>query len=125
MFLPTRTMAFVCKDEWSAQSPSLRWIVREVPDRAPIPTIPAGCSLPTHLLASAQHFVSLDDGASFQTDRLNVAGGSLFVRGPVTSAVAISTDIADATVSVEQGRSSNTKTQNLSRTYRTSTYANG
>ncbi len=103
MFLTTCTMAFVCKDELSAQSPSLRWIVREVPDWAPIPTSPAGCSLPTHLLASAQQFVSLNDGASFQTDRLNVAGGSLFVRGPVTSAVAISTDIADATVSVEQG----------------------
>lgn len=46
--------------------------------------------------------VSLEDGASFQAGHLNVAGGSLFVRGPVSSAVASSTNVADAAVSVEQ-----------------------
>jgi outer membrane autotransporter protein len=46
--------------------------------------------------------VSLEDGASFQTERLNVAGSSFFVRGAVSSAVANSTDITNAAVSVEQ-----------------------
>ncbi|MDG2570788.1 hypothetical protein P7L87_24875, partial [Vibrio parahaemolyticus] len=46
--------------------------------------------------------VSLENGASFQTGRLHVAGGSLFVRGPVSSAVASSANITNSAVSVEQ-----------------------